>query len=90
MLENTVCSLQSYVNNSKKFARAKMARARVEQKDDRKKESWLLPRETSVLRRSRSQEAVQITWSHSLFTSILSSLAVTPLKNARGQGWWSP
>ena len=49
MLENTVCSLQSYANNSKKFARAKMARARVEQKDDRKKESWLLPRETSVL-----------------------------------------
>ena len=51
MLENTVCSLQS--NNSKKFARAKipakMARARVEQKDDRKKESWLLRREASDL-----------------------------------------
>ena len=44
MLGNTVCSLQSYANNSKMFARAKMpakmARARVEQKDDRKKESW--------------------------------------------------
>ena len=37
MLENTVCSLQSYANNSKKFARAKVARARVEQKGDRKK-----------------------------------------------------
>ena len=53
MLENTVCSLQSYANNSKKFARAKMpakmARARVEQKDDRKKESWLLRREASDL-----------------------------------------
>ena len=52
LLENTVCSLQSYANNSKLFARAKMPvkmRARVEQKDDRKKESWLLPRETSVL-----------------------------------------
>ena len=53
MLENTVCSLQSYANNSKKFARAKMpakmARARVEQKDDRKKESWLLRREESDL-----------------------------------------
>ena len=53
MLVNTVCSLQSYATNSKKFAHAKMlakiARARVEQKDDSKKESWLLPRETSVL-----------------------------------------
>ena len=38
MLKNTVCSLQSYAKN---FARAKMpgkmARARVQQKDDRKK-----------------------------------------------------
>ena len=53
LLENTVCSLQSYANNSEKFARAKMpakmACVRVEQKDDKKKESWLLPRETSVL-----------------------------------------